>query len=156
MRQEFDTILKNVKTAKETEKLVIEYLKNLREKFNQIGFVSGIIYSDGIEFKDRNIKTLNEYTKKLRTENNFPIFSGVDIFYNGLYEKLEESKLPYEQRRNVFIGVWQNIVGCGYITDIFMTPRWELSEGAKDELATANEKGITGHYVEIDEKISSH
>ncbi len=37
---------------------------------------------------------------------------------------------------------------CGYITDIFMTPRWEHSEGARDEHKNAIKAGMTIHYVE--------
>lgn len=155
MKKHFDKVLEKVRNVEDVRVAVIDLLKSTRENSLRLGFVSGIIFSDGIEHKARNLRRLGAYTYKLRTQHDFPIFSGIDIFYSGLYEKLPEAQLPFEERRIHFFKVWKDIVGCGHITDIFMTPRWKNSEGSIDEHTTAKKLGIIINYVDIDEKISS-
>lgn len=114
----------------------------------RIGYVAGIIGSDGLEKVAENMQKLAEHTERIRREQDFPIFSSTDIFSEELYERLEEMRLEYEEQRKVFMQFWREIFEEGGISDIFMTPRWEESEGAFDEYETAKRLGIAIHYVQ--------
>lgn len=113
-----------------------------------LGYVSGIISSDGPQYVKRNMQTLHTYTESLRTHSEFPIFSAVDVFGNGMHEKMEEITFEYKLREKHFITFWREVLESGHITDIFMTPRWDKSQGAIDEYNTAQKLGITIHTVE--------
>lgn len=156
MKYDLAKVLENVQNVNEVRVVVLSLLKEIREvrKQKHIGFVSGIIYSDGLEFKYRNVKRLLAYTEKLRKEIPYPIFSAEDVFYSGLFEKLPESKLPEKIRRPIFFAFWKSIMESGYITDLFMTPRWEVSQGARDEIEKGKKIGMTIHYVEEDQAIA--
>ncbi len=156
MKSDLVHVLEKVQNVDEVRAAVLTLLKEMREvrKFDRIGFVSGIIFSEGIQFKKRNLNRLSAYTQKLQKTNEYPIFSAVDIFYNGLFERLPESKLPEIKRRPIFFAFWKNIMESGYITDLFMTPRWEKSQGARDEIDKGKKIGMTIHYVEEDPDIS--
>lgn len=121
--------------------LISNNLKQERRN-NQLGYVAGIINSDGPEKLQENIKKLIEQTEIIRKNNNFPIFSATDIFYQGLYQRLSNTN------RALFIKFWREILEKASVTDIFMTPRWNMSEGAKDEHETAKRLGLKIHYVE--------
>ena len=156
MKSDLITVLEKVQNVDEVRVAILSLLNEMRKvrKHDSIGFVSGMIFSEGIEYKPRNLKRLAAYTEKLRKENTYPIFSAVDIFYNGLFEKLPESKLPEIIRRPIFFAFWKSIMESGYITDLFMTPRWEKSQGALDEIEKGKKAGMVIHYVEEDPIIS--
>ncbi|MEK7558669.1 MAG: DUF4406 domain-containing protein [Patescibacteria group bacterium] len=128
---------------------LIKVIKKISESsVNQrIGFVAGIISSDGDENMPNNIEKLRQYTEKLRKKYNFPIFSSVDVFSNGLYDQMEEVEFERELREHHFVQFWKMILKSGHITDIFMTPRWEMSRGAKVEYITAKKLKIKIHFV---------
>lgn len=67
----------------------------------------------------------------------------MDVFYEGLYEKIQESRFPYDQRRILFTEFWRKVFSSGNITD----PRWEKSEGATDEHETAKKLDLAIHYL---------
>lgn len=113
----------------------------------RIGYVAGIINSDGPEKVEENRQRLAEYTERIRGEQDFPIFSATDIFTKELFTRLEEVKLGGPEKTQAFLQFWREILEKGRITDIFMTPRWEQSLGARDEHETATRLGITIHYV---------
>lgn len=97
----------------------------------RVGYVSGIISSDGPEFLERNRRTLQEKTEKFRELYDFPIFSANDIFTPEFVDRLGHKDAPY-----VFF--WRRVLATGLVTDIFMTTGWERSRGASDEHLTAN------------------
>lgn len=119
------------------------------KKPNQrIGYVAGIITSDGEENMQKNIDRLLTLTEKLREKVSFPVFSSVDIFGEGMYGQIEDFHFERVQRERAFIKFWRILLKSGHITDVFMTPRWKESKGAKDEHRTALKQGITIHYVD--------
>ncbi len=120
--------------------------KNSTEQ--RLGFVSGIITSDGDGNMSKNIERLKQHTKEIRDMYDFPIFSSVDVFGNGIYDQIEESKFERELREHHFVQFWKMILETGHITDIFMTPRWEKSRGAKVEYTTAKKFKIKIHLVD--------
>jgi phosphoglycolate phosphatase-like HAD superfamily hydrolase len=115
----------------------------------RVGYVSGIISSDGDEKILKNITRLENYTNDIRKIHKFPIFNPPDIFSDDLYARLQELKVPKKEREEKFIVFWREILTSGHITDIFMTPRWRESRGAQDEHKTALRVGIRIHYVNI-------
>ena len=124
------------------------------EHADRIGYVAGVLFSEGADHVEQNIKKLNSYTELLRMKNPFPIFSSVDIFYDEeFYKNLAEANLPYQERRTAFFQFYRDMLSSGYITDIFMTPRWEISEGATDEHETAKKQNLTIWYVPQDSSI---
>ncbi len=116
----------------------LEEIKNTRE-ITHIGYVSGIVSSDGIEYIKRNIQVLGQYTEKLKNIHKFPMFSAADVLSEEIFLKIDGANLPTQ----VWFDFWRNILETGYITDIFMTPGWEASLGAKDEYETAQKLGIS-------------
>ena len=145
--REFDNVLALARTVDEVEVAVLTLLKEKRRvQASKLGFVSGTLFSDGPEFVQRNIRRLAHYTSALRLKYSFPLFSGYDVLYNGRMDRLPESKLPYLERRTRMLAFWKTIITCGSITDMFMMPGWERSEGARDEHRSAREMGMTVHY----------
>ena len=67
-----------------------------------------------------------------------------DIIY---YDQMEEVEFERELREHHFVQFWKMILKSGHITDIFMTPRWEISRGAKVEYITAKKLKIKIHFV---------
>lgn len=139
------TCLKHVHSG--LTKVIKEINKNTKMRRRRLGFVSGILTSEGDKNMPKNIERLKRYTKEIRDTHNFPIFSSVDVFGNGIYDQIEEVKFERELREHHFIQFWKMILETGHITDIFMTPRWEKSRGANIEFATAKELKITIHFV---------
>lgn len=121
---------------------VFEQVKD--ENDPRMGYVSGIITSDGPEHQDRNIRILAEYTDRIRGLHPFPIFSATDVFNDEVFDRINATSLPVQS----WFDFWRDVLNSGYVTDIFMTPRWEKSSGARDELETAEKLGLKVHYVE--------
>lgn len=134
----------NVSSLSEAEKNLISLFAEIRKTEERIGYVAGIINSDGQEFVKTNIEKLDKFTDVIRGNNNFPIFSSIDIC---LHAKLWDKIQPVTEA--TWLKFWQNILNNGYVTDIFMTPRWEKSVGATDEFNTAKRHGLKIHYVPL-------
>lgn len=117
-------------------------------KGTKIGYVAGIINSDGLEHFETNRKRLAAYVEKLRRIHKFPVFSAVDVFSNNVYAQLEEMTLSFDEREAKMRSFWREILKSGCVTDIFMTPRWDKSKGASDEHKIAKQIGLRIHYIE--------
>ena len=109
----------------------------------RIGYVSGIVTSDGIEKIEENLQRLKGFSKALREKYGFPIFSPSDVFPKDVLGRVQENGATNES----FVQFWRAILNSGYITDIFMTPRWENSHGATDEHQVAQKIGLRIHYL---------
>ena len=148
MKAKIQKAIENSTNLKHVEKAILEIFKEVKKDNSKIGYVAGIVTSDGEENMMRNIKRLDELTEKLRKKSNFPVFSSVDIFGGGIYDKIEDFHLEKPLREKAFINFWRILLKSGHITDIYMTPRWNKSKGAKDEHKTAKEVEIVIHYVD--------
>ena len=149
MKNEITNAIKQSTNLKQIVEAFNKLCRDLRKDNEQIGYVAGIVFSEGPENVKKNIGILNSYTEKLRKKSYFPIFSSVDLFYgNDFYNQIAETKLPYVRRRTAFIQFYQKMLRNGYITDIFMTPRWQKSEGYMDEYETAKDENLIIHYVD--------
>lgn len=113
---------------------------------DRLGYVAGMITSDGPEHIARNVERLALFTKTLRGMHAFPVFSATDIFNQAVYARLRVDLFRPEAREAEFKEFWRSILKQGQVTDIFMTPRWELSEGATDEHQTAQRLGLAIHF----------
>ena len=139
---EFDTI--EAYTLDQVLDIVFSVLDKVKKDKPdmRIGYVSGIITSDGLDYMQKNMRELIIYTEEIQKRYNFPIFSATNVFQNKLLQKLESNGF----RREDYIQFWREILSSGYITDIFMTPRWNHSQGSIDEYRTAERYGIRIHY----------
>lgn len=134
---------------------MFEVFKTIKEaEPNQrIGYVSGLISSEGPENIPKNMKRLEAYTELIRKQYDFPIFSATDVFGNGMHEQVEEFHFEKELQQKHFMDFWDAVLGTGHVTDIFMTPRWEVSTGAKDEFRIAQAMGMKIYMIESIAKI---
>lgn len=128
---------------------VISKLGNLKENgVVRIGFVSGPINNTpDRRLAKQNLTNLNEITINLREQNEFPIFSSIDMFPDGLWNKLPETKLPKEERSLLLRNLFRSILSSG-ITDIYMAPGWKESGGARDEYETAIKLNLNIHDLD--------
>lgn len=148
MKDQIRAVLGSANTLLEVRDSLLTLFRIFKNNgYRQMGYVSGIITSDGPEFVERNIERLAYFTEELRGYKNFPIFSATDVFSQKLFERLDEMTLETNSREEKFIRFWRDILESGFITDIFMTPRWEESKGAKDEYKTAKRLGLKIHLL---------
>lgn len=148
MKQHFADALASVETLAQAREQVIATLERVKADTHQhLGFVSGIISSDGDEYIERNIQRLSVYTQQVRSQQPFPIFSATDVFTPEIFERLAEMRLSRQQRETQFVDFWRAILASGHVTHVFFAPRWEQSAGATDEHETAKRLGLTITYV---------
>ncbi len=141
--------LKNAKDLNLVAKSAISVLKEFKSKgANRIGYVAGTITSEGYEKIEENVKKLIKYTIKIRKREGFPIFSSTDLFDKKFVSQLKELSLPPDKLEEEFLKCWKNILSSGYVTDIYITPGWENSQGARFELKVAKEARLKIHYEE--------
>lgn len=138
--------LVEARTLDEVKTGVLSVLSDFRNKgFSQIGYVSGIISSDGPAKISQNLLRLAEHTKNISYSNTFPVFSPTCVFDDNLFKRIGAENLSGED----FMVFWRAILRDKhrYVTDIFMTPRWEYSEGATEEHQIAKELKLNIYYV---------
>lgn len=147
MKKELSHSLASADSFEKAYDSVLEVFRVFREEHgsDRIGLVSGIISSDGDEHIAKNIQTLQEHTERIRDVYGFPVFSSPDIFSLDLVKRLEIMELPRLQREETMRRFFKDLLASGFISDVFMTPRWEFSEGATDEYNLAIEFGLAVH-----------
>lgn len=150
MEKNIGPALRNAKTLLHVKKELVKLFETTKKKKDicKIGYVAGIISSDGPKYFEINRKRLANYVKKLRRIHKFPMFSAVDVFSDNIYAQLEEMALSFAEREEKMRSFWGKILRSGHVTDIFMTPRWDKSKGATDEHRIAKRIGIAIHYIE--------
>lgn len=149
MHRNIGSSLKTVKNLAHVREEFVQLFKATKnEKGIRIGYVAGILTSDGRKHFEINRKRLADYTRALCKIHKFPIFSAVDVFSDNIYKQLEEMALSFEEREVKMRSFWREILESSCVTDIFMTPRWDKSKGATDEHETAKRIGLKIHYPE--------
>lgn len=151
-----EKIREAIRTAESLDKVksgVIEVLRVVREDDQTIrlGYVAGIVTSDGPAKINENVTRLEAYTEQVRAEQGFPVFSSTDVFSQSLFDQINARSLPNQ----VWLDFWRDVFGSGHVTHLFMTPRWEQSTGAQDEHETAKRLGITVHYIVGEPKVEN-
>ncbi len=121
---------------------VIAVLVREKQKQGKVGYVSGIITSDGPEHIQENVKILEQRTREIAAREQMPVFSAVDVFDDDLFARLKAETLP----QSAWQKFWREILGSGQVTDIFMTQRWQVSTGSKDEHEAAMGNNLAVHY----------
>lgn len=145
MRDKLKKAVAKAQELHEVKKIVTELLESIKveNEMQRIGYVAGIITSDGNEHIERNIKKLIEHTENLRNQHDFPIFSAPDVITPEVFERIDAINIPSKTWQEF----WRDLLTTGHITDIFMSPRWEKSNGAIDEHETAKRLNIKIHYI---------
>jgi len=146
MRERIEKAVKNANSIDEVKVGVFAVLDQLRTEGNErIGYVAGIITSDGPENIDRNVKRLIRFTEDVRGRNTFPVFSSTDVIGDALFKRLGAALF----KQTDWEKFWRDILGADekFVTDMFMTPGWEKSRGATDEHNTAKKVGMQIHYL---------
>ncbi len=144
MKNEIRNATNNSTSLSEIKVGLIDVLARFKENHHEkrLGYVSGIITSDGIENVERNMQALEDHTEELRKKHDFPIFSATDLFDNHVFEIIDAYNIPTQE----WLKFWREVLESGTITDVFMTPRWENSKGATDEYSVAKSLGLRIHF----------
>jgi hypothetical protein len=142
---DFEPKVSHAVTLDEIQPAAIAHLRELKEQdpHHKLAYVSGIISSDGPEYLDSNMEKLRKHTEQLRSAHVMPVFSATDIFTDAVNRRINSTEIPVQD----WLGFWEDILTKAGVTDIYMTPRWEHSTGAQDELRVARELGLTIHYL---------
>jgi len=150
MRNNIRRAIKNSTRLQHVQEAIIEVFidTNKNNPSKKIGYVAGIISSDGDEHVLKNQKRLEQIAEKLKKKTGFPVFSSVDLFGDGKYDQIDDYHVKRPLREKGFIQFWESLLKSGHITDIYMTPRWKESKGAKAEHAVAKQNGLTIHYID--------
>ena len=146
MQAEIRQAVKDAKTLVEVRDSLFNLFRQLRALGQpRIGYVSGVITSEGKEHVSENIQKLDNFTKQIRTQQEIPVFSATDVFDDTLFERLEAAGFVNTDWE-VF---WKEVLGTEdkFVTDMFMTPGWEHSHGASDEHRIAQQTGMKIYYL---------
>lgn len=135
-----------VSTLDEVYAAIVGVFRYLREdlQYPRVGYVSGVVTSDGPAKIEENLARLHASAAQLQKTHTFPIFSPPDIFSKDVHSRVIQAGAKTED----FIQFWRSVLMSGYVTDIFMTRRWQESRGATDEHNIALQAGFRIHYLE--------
>ena len=138
--------LKNTESFEEVLSITVKIISEIKKKnlAVKIGYVSGKVTADGEEYIADNLARLHKFTEQLEKVHGEYIFSAADVFSDEIYWKIN---LPRPIHETDFYTFWRKVVSSG-VTDIYMTPEWEKSTGAKDEHEIATKLQLKIHYVE--------
>jgi len=145
MQNKIQQAVKGLETLDEIRDALLAYFGEAN--FKKLGYAPGMISSEGPEHIERNRKRLQEITRELEAKKGFPIFCASDVLNAEVIQILHKSLLVED-----FLKFWRDILGSGYITDIFMTPGWEKSVGARDEHKIAQSLNLKIFYLDFGEK----
>ena len=144
--------LEDPRTLDSVKNVLLSVLEDLRlSGQDRIGYIPGIISSDGEENISRNVQRLSGYADAIQELVNFPVFAPTDAINNNVYKSLDISVLPPAEREDSLNVFWSEVLGGGYITHMFATPRWEESRGAMNEHNIAKRMDIKIIYLGIEE-----
>ncbi len=143
MRERIKNAIQKATTLQQLEDLLIKELNKIKkETGHSWQYVSGIITSDGPDKVVENSRILDEHTRRIESMYGLPTLSATVVFDDLIFAQINADKIPY----NNWLLFWRKILKSGVFETIHMTPRWEKSTGAKDELETAKELGLTVIY----------
>jgi hypothetical protein len=120
----------------------IKDLTELSQKYRRIGYVCGILTSDGMQFKDDNKALLRLYTAQISKSVNYPIFCAATLANDKI-----EAKIARYNQFDVNHKLWDRVMRSGLVTDMFMAPRWYLSTGSRVEFSAAVDEEMAIHHV---------
>ncbi len=142
-----ETINNKTKIVKNLDELAEAMIGLFIEMYNrgttEIGYVSGIITSEGLENMPKNIARLERFTDLIKRQSKISVFSPTDIFSDDLFARIDATgakNTDYEL-------FWRRTLSSGYVTHMFMTPRWEISHGSRDEHEIAKKQNMKIVYI---------
>lgn len=148
---DFDTALQDqlraASTMKEVRDGLIALLARVKAEHpeERILYVIGIISSDGAEHVQRNLDALERNTKLLREHYGPFVFSARSVWSDELFARVGSPNIPEQD----FIQLWDEMLHCGCISGLLLTPRWEISRGAQDEHRIARSLNLEIHCPEV-------
>lgn len=144
MRVEIQEAIKEAQDLQVVGTLLCSLLDSLHKEQpgRRVRFVCGLISSEGREYIDENMKILAGFVDTISEREGDVVFSSADVFTPETYARVNLA----DRTNQEFINLWRVVLGSGHITDVHFTPRWERSEGARDEHMIATELGLTIHY----------
>jgi hypothetical protein len=144
-RVNYPEILGNSQNFPDIQRSILDRFALFREEgITRIGFVSGPLRKESMR---EDARLMSGYAGVLEGGNNFPMVCSAGIFFDELWVRIPEPKLPSEEKKKKFLELFQGILKSGYITDIYMMPDWKHAAGAVDEHDTAEAQGIAVHYL---------
>ncbi|MCL5435555.1 MAG: hypothetical protein M1275_00505 [Patescibacteria group bacterium] len=149
MRELFFEAIGEAENLEEVYKGLLSVLNQLnRRRDMRIGYVAGIITSEGLEHAEKNFKRLDRFTSALRERRGFPMISAPEVFDGEVFVRQRASRPGYGKED--FLRFWRSVLASGHVTDVFFTPRWEESAGSIDEFKTAKALNLRIHFVDKD------
>lgn len=125
-------------------------LHDVRREYGLIrtGLVSGKIGASLPEDEYRNRLVLKSHADRLRIMlRGVLVFSSSDIFSmkNNLYS-IVTADMSRDRARFELCNFWSEMIKDGQVTDLFLTPGWEDSEGANIEKKAAEINGCNIYF----------
>lgn len=108
----------------------------------RIRYLAGRVTSDGPDFISQNLTKLNTYTDELEKKYGQYVFSAEDVFAD---EKYWMKNITSKDLKHIYVEFWQKLLKGG-VTDMYMSPGWETSNGATFEHEFAQKNCIKIHY----------
>lgn len=127
---------------------VVHVLRTFRNEYHysRIGYVSGVLTSDGPHRVLDNREELIRLAGVLQEMHHFPIFTLQDVFTPETLRRLKEAGHTSRHYTDLAAQVLQS----GHITDVFFAPRWEGSQTALFEHDIADRFGLRINYIEYE------
>jgi len=145
MKDLFSLELQTATTLPEIQEGVFNILSRWREDHERIGYVAGIVILNeserNLEKIEDNLNRLCLIARFLEGRLKFPMFCAGDVFTPKRLTSFGASDVSKE-----FLDFWRAIQGAGYITDMFMTPRYKLSNTSLHDRFLAIEFGHNIYY----------
>lgn len=123
MKESIRAKVKDSNTLNEVRDSLIALFQEMRgQGHTRIGYVSGIITSDGKKHIPRNVKRLEAFAEKIREQEGFPVFAPTDVFDDVLFARLNANGFVNDD----WMKFWEEVLGFPekFVSDMFMTPRF--------------------------------
>lgn len=127
---------------------IVHVLRTFRNEYYypRIGYVSGVVTSDGPHRVLDNREELIRLAGVLQEMHHFPIFTLQDAFTSDTLRRLKEAGHTSRHYTDLATQVLQS----GHITDVFFAPRWEDSFTARVEHDVAGRFRLRITYIEYE------
>ena len=144
--KEFRRAIDGTETLDEVCAAVCGVVRMVAGRGSRVGFVSGVISSDGPQLVMRNLDLLRAYTGVIGSSVDYPVFCAANVFDEKLRGRYSGTAKPE------WWTFWRKVLGSG-ISDFFTTPRWGLSRGGDDEHTFVKYRKVELHYLEEDPQL---
>lgn len=149
MKEQIAEFIRESRTLSEMQEAIIKLIFKLRaENVTRVGYVAGVVSSDGMEKIPANLARLDQYVLLMSQRYSDAVFfSAAQVFTPEVYGRLVEFRLPKPERELAFMEFWRGIFKSKSISDVSFTPRWRKSAGASDEHQVATEIALPHQFI---------